>query len=74
MQLGDMAKSAAQAVAEQAKSEYAMLAEGRIAALAKTVTIDRSSLTGMAGGAVASVENLANFADDLRTQSGRCSE
>ncbi|HMA93742.1 MAG TPA: polymorphic toxin type 50 domain-containing protein [Polyangiaceae bacterium] len=66
VQLGDMAKSAAQAVVEQAKSDFAMVAEGRIATFAKTVIIDRSPLTGMAHGAVASVENVANFADDFR--------
>ncbi|HMA95105.1 MAG TPA: RHS repeat-associated core domain-containing protein [Polyangiaceae bacterium] len=62
----DAAKGAAQAVVQQAKSDIAMLSEGRIADFAKTMLVDRSPIMVGAQGLSASIEGVASLVDDVK--------
>ncbi|HMA94699.1 MAG TPA: RHS repeat-associated core domain-containing protein, partial [Polyangiaceae bacterium] len=57
----DTAKGIASSVVEMAKSDIALLSQGRIAEYAQTALIDRGEQ-----GIVATIENVANLVDDVK--------
>ncbi|HMA97330.1 MAG TPA: RHS repeat-associated core domain-containing protein, partial [Polyangiaceae bacterium] len=61
----DLVKTAAAAVVQTAKSEIAMAREGRLAALAKSVIVDRTPIVVAARGVAETVRNVSTFGDDF---------
>jgi RHS repeat-associated protein len=63
--LADVCKSATHAVVETAKSDIAMVTEGRLADLAKTTIIERAPIVTAARAAIATVESVASIGSDV---------
>ncbi|MGC4070806.1 MAG: toxin TcdB middle/N-terminal domain-containing protein [Polyangiaceae bacterium] len=61
----DAAKAAARSAVETAKSDLAMVREGRIADLARTVVVERAPIVVAVKGVVGGVQSLAEFGDDF---------
>jgi RHS repeat-associated protein len=61
----DAAKAAARSAVETAKSDLAMVREGRIADIARTAIVERAPIVVAVKGVVGGVQSLAEFGDDV---------